>query len=251
MKNPGLVSSIGFALVVALAATPAFAQNDAQSPSAKGTNQQAGAAPSATPARPAVKPKTDSEKAAARAKADAELKRRREAANERQKEMYLSQVASLDLSDDQKRQVAELPARQEAWQEANASEIAALRDRMVTARGDGDMKSVKSITEELQALMRTRPDLSGILTKEQQTKMNEEAIARAKAARARMPAAPNAQGSAAKAAPTNSPEVVAIHEKIKAARKEGDTETVELLQTELKMLKDAVRKARAAEAAAK
>lgn len=253
MKKLRIVGSIGFALVLALAATSALAVDDTPAPDAAATGQPVGSdtETASPPARTPAKPKTDSEKAAARARADAEFKRRREAANEREQKMLLEQVANLGLNDEQKRRVEELPALQADWQKANESKISALRDRMVTARGDGDMKAVQSITEQLQALMRTRPDLRGILTPEQQTKMNEEAVARAKAARARMPEMPAGKAPAARPAPGNSPEVVAIHEKIKAARRAGDTETVERLQTELKMLKDAVRKARAAEAAAR
>ena len=48
----------------------------------------------------------------------------------------------------------------------------------------------------------------------------------------------------------NSPEVEAIYAQMETARKAGDTATVERLQTQLRMLKDAVRKHHAAEAAA-
>lgn len=245
--------SLVFALVVAFVAVPASAQSaDSANAQPSAQKNEAAAPAEVKPApKPPRKQRTEAEKAAARARSEAEQKRRQQAAIEKQKEAYLAQVSSLGLSEEQTRKVAALSAEQAAWQTANTAEIQRIRERMITARADSDMQSVKTLTEQLQKLMQTRPDLADVLTPEQFERMNAEAVEKLRTAHPPKPGAPAGNPSKpAAGAPKNAPEVEAIHTQIKAARQAGDTATVERLQTELRMLKEAVRKKRAAEAAA-
>jgi colicin import membrane protein len=246
--------SLWLALVIVIAAAPVLAQSaDSASgqPSAEKTPEGATPAGAKAAPTPPRKQRTEAEKAAARARSEAEQKRRQQAAIEQQSKAYLAQVSSLGLSEEQTSKVAALPAEQAAWQKANAAEIQGIRERMITARADSDMQTVKTLTEQLQKVMKTRPDLDDVLTPEQFERMNAEAVAKIRAAHPPMPGGTAGKPPAAAAgAPKNAPEVEAIHAQIKAARQAGDTATVEQLQTQLRMLKDAVRKKRADDAAA-
>jgi hypothetical protein len=173
----------------------------------------------------------DSEKAIAEARAKLQATQR-------------TRLEALDLTDAQKRAIDELPERREAWRAEHQQRLDEIRDRLVLARADGDLQTVKELTDERQQIFATRPGLNDILTLEQQQQLRATGGKRAGGAKGGPGADPaRARGKA----PTHSPEMLALQAQMREARLAGDVERVKELQTQMRMLKQAVRDARASE----
>jgi hypothetical protein len=173
----------------------------------------------------------DSEKAIAEARARLQAGRR-------------ARLEGLDLTDAQRRAIDELPDRRAAWHAEHRERLDAIRDRLVLARADGDLQTVKELTDERQQIFATRPGLDDILTLEQQQLLRASGPKGAGAAKRGAGTGPaRARGKA----PAHSPEMLALQAQMREARLSGDVERVKELQTQIRMLKQAVRDARASE----
>ncbi len=143
-----------------------------------------------------------------------------------------ARLESLELTDEQRKAIDELPEAKAAWRREHEDELQRIRDELVAARSEGDMATVQRLVAERQKLMMTQPGMMKILDEDQKEKFRAEA-------------APRGRGPG----PARGPSIQAIQRQIRAADRAGDTERASELRAQLREYKQAVRESRAREAA--
>lgn len=242
MKTHEIVAStlVLFALCLGGASASAQSGGPAAGQAKKGQSAAPAKAGKAAPAKP---PKRDPKEANAAARKQYEEGQKRRAAEQ------LARLEALDLSDEQRRAVEDLPKHQDEWQAEHRAQLESIRDRLQVARADGDMESVKALTAERQALVAGRPKLADILTVEQMKQFSQSGASARRPAPAAGGPPPNPNAAQHRPAQPVSPEIQALQKEMHEARLAGDVERVKELQLQMRMIKQAVRDANAAKAA--
>lgn len=152
-------------------------------------------------------------------------------------------VEALDLTEEQRKQIEELPAAQAAWRNESSAKFKELATQLQTAKRQGDRVLENELREERLELSRSRPSIAQILTQEQKLELEKKRLAR-RQERVKMKREREAgrQAIVAGWAGKVEPRIRAVRKQLAEAEASGNEEEVARLQARLAEMEAAVRK---------